>query len=59
MAVLGVDGDLATTGAGTPAAGRVQAKIGPRIDLAFRSFDEFFAARQDEGAIAAAIQAAY
>ncbi len=28
-------------------------------DLAFESFDEFFAARNDQGAIAVAIQAAY
>lgn len=93
LAILGVDGDLATTGAGTPAAGRVQAKTGSRAgiapndqgiitaltmvgyadtaagrqvafaiflrDLAFQSFDEFFAARNDQGAIAVAIQAAY
>ncbi len=93
LAILGVDGDLATTGAGTPAAGRVQAKTGSRAgiapndqgiitaltmvgyadtaagrqvafaiflrDLAFRNFDDFFAARNDQGAIAAAIQATY
>jgi D-alanyl-D-alanine carboxypeptidase/D-alanyl-D-alanine-endopeptidase (penicillin-binding protein 4) len=93
LPILGVDGDLATTGAGTPAAGKVQAKTGSRAaiaptdqgiitaltlagyadtaagrqvgfaiflrDLAFRSFDEFFAARDDQGAIAVAIQQAY
>jgi D-alanyl-D-alanine carboxypeptidase/D-alanyl-D-alanine-endopeptidase (penicillin-binding protein 4) len=93
MAILGVDGDIALIGRGTPAAGQVRAKTGARAaispngqgimsalsmggyaraasgrdivfavflkDLAFESFDDIFAARNDEGAIVVAIQQSF
>jgi D-alanyl-D-alanine carboxypeptidase/D-alanyl-D-alanine-endopeptidase (penicillin-binding protein 4) len=94
LAVLGVDGDVATLQAGTPAAGRVRVKTGSRAavgpgglpglatavsmvgyaetaggrqlafaillrDLPFSGFDDFMAARRDQGAIAAALQQSF